>query len=154
MALDLRDRDEVAAALVRFDMAHSVSRVLVEPMIDEVVAELIVGVKYDEGFGHALVIGAGGVLVELLTDSVTILLPATRDTVADGLGKLRVSRLLEGFRGNPPGDREALIDSILAVATLAMEERDRLVEVDVNPLMVLKEGRGVVAVDALVRVRE
>ena len=154
VALDLRDRDEVAAALVRFDMAHSVSRVLVEPMIDEVVAELIVGVKYDEGFGHALVIGAGGVLVELLTDSVTILLPATRDTVADGLGKLRVSRLLEGFRGNPPGDREALIDSILAVATLAMEERDRLVEVDVNPLMVLKEGRGVVAVDALVRVRE
>ena len=140
VALGLRDRDEVAGALARFDGAHSVSRILVEPMIDDVVAELIVGVRYDEGFGHALVIGAGGVLVELLTDSVTILLPATRDVVADGLGKLRVSRLLAGFRGNPPGDGEALIDAILAVATLAMEERDRLVEVDVNPLMVF-EGR-------------
>lgn len=152
VALNLCDQDEVMGALAKFDATHSVSRVLVETMIDDVVAELIVGVKYDEDFGHALVIGAGGVLVELLTDSVTILLPTTRDAVAHGLGKLRVSKLLEGFRGHPPGDREAAIDAILAVTTLAMQERGRLVEIDVNPLMVLTQGRGVVAADALVRI--
>ena len=154
VALNLLDQSAVTTALCRFNTAHCVSQVLVEPMIEDVLAELIVGVKYDEAFGHALVIGAGGVLVELITDRVTLLLPTNREAVVEGLDSLRVSKLLQGFRGNPPGDREAVIDAVLALAAFAMEERDRLVEIDVNPLMVLPQGRGVVAADALVRVCE
>ena len=154
VALNLCDKGEVASALSGFAARRPVSKVLVEPMVKNAVAELIIGVKYDEAFGHALVIGAGGVLVELLTDSVTLLLPTHREAVAKGLDSLRIAKLLKGFRGQPPGDREALIDAILAVAGLAIEQRQRLVEIDVNPLMVLPQGQGVVAADALVRICE
>ena len=99
-------------------------------------------------------IGAGGVLVELLTDSATVLLPTGRPAVEKALTSLRVSRLIDGFRGRNAGDREAVIDAALAISDLAMRERERLVEVDVNPLMVLPQGRGVVAADALVRIRD
>ena len=154
VALNLRSAADVTAALAGFRATRQVSQVLVEPMIEDVVAELIIGVKYDPAFGHALVIGAGGVLVELITDSVTLLLPTNPDAVTRGLSSLRVSKLMDGFRGNPPGDRDAAIDAILALATRAMEQRDRLVEIDVNPLMVLRDGLGVIAADVLVRVCE
>lgn len=149
--LDLCSDDQVRQALKTLDGAHAPSRVLVEAMVVDAVAELIVGITYDEAFGHALVIGAGGVLVELLTDSATVLLPTSREAIADALDSLRVSKLLDGFRGREHGDREAAITAMLAIAELAITERGRLVEIDVNPLMVLPRGRGAVAADALVR---
>lgn len=154
VALGLSDEAALEAALAHLAESHAPARVLVEPMVGDVVAELIVGIKYDEAFGHALVIGAGGVLVELLTDSATVLLPTGRPAVEKALTSLRVSRLIDGFRGRNAGDREAVIDAALAISDLAMRERERLVEVDVNPLMVLPQGRGVVAADALVRIRD
>ena len=154
VALSLKDSNDVAAALSQFSKKRPLSRVLVEPMIEDVVVELIIGVKYDAAFGHALVIGAGGVLVELLADAVTLLLPTTREAVARGLDDLRVSTLINGFRGNPPGDKAAVIDTVLALADRVMRERNRVVEVDINPLMVLRDGSGVVAGDALVRLCE
>ena len=154
VVLGLGDEHEVVTALAELVSRHRPERVLVEAMVEDVVAELIVGINYDETFGHALVIGAGGVLVELLDDAATLLLPTHRTAVANALDSLRVQKLIAGFRGRAAGDREALIDAVLAVAKFATAQRHRLVELDVNPLMVLPSGRGVIAADALIRIRE
>jgi acetyl-CoA synthetase len=127
-----------------------VEHFLVEKMVTGAVAELIVGIKRDEQFGPALVIGAGGTLVELITDSASLLLPTTRGAVSEAIDSLLVSRMLSGFRGNPAGDVNALIDTILSIADFADHHWDSLLELDVNPLMVLPEGQGVVAADALI----
>ncbi len=132
-------------------MASLSDRFLVEAMARDVVAEFIVGVTRDPQFGHALTLGAGGVLVELLQDATTLLLPASRADIRRAFESLRSWPLVRGFRGRPAGDVEALIDAVLAVAAYARANAARLVELDVNPVLVLPQGRGVVAVDAMIR---
>lgn len=127
-----------------------VEKFLVESMVTGAVAELIIGINRDQQFGPALVIGAGGTLVELMTDSVSLLLPTDRQTVTAAIESLVISKLLTGFRGSQAGDMEALIDAILSIAEFAGHHWDTLLELDVNPLMVLPEGHGVVAADALI----
>ncbi len=127
-------------------------RFLVERMVEGAVAELLVGVKRDPQFGPALVIGTGGTLVELLADTVALLLPTERQAVEAAVSSLKVSRLLDGFRGAPAGDRGAAIDAIVSVADFAADHWDTLVELDINPLMVLPAGGGVVVADALIRI--
>lgn len=133
------------------EMSHLSGQFLVEKMAASPVAELIIGVKQDPEFGLALVIGAGGVLVELVRDSTVLLLPVTRSDIEAALASLKVNKLLKGFRGQPAGDSEATVSAIEAVAAYAEANRDSIVELDVNPLFVLAEGLGVVAVDALIR---
>ena len=94
------------------------------------------------------------VLVELLQDAASMLLPVDAEEVRETLMGLRMARLLEGFRGKPRGDIRATVKAILAVADFAARNADRLVELDVNPLFVLPEGRGAIAADALVRMVE
>jgi acetyl-CoA synthetase len=118
------------------------------------VAELIVGVARDEQFGPYLLIGGGGILVELMKDSRSLLLPVDRERVTRALGELRSAPLLHGFRGRPAADVCAAVDAILAIGTLVEQDPAAIVELDVNPLMVLPEGQGVVAADALIRVRQ
>jgi acyl-CoA synthetase (NDP forming) len=132
-------------------MAGLGGEVLVETMIEGAVAELIIGVTFDRQFGLALTIGAGGTLVDLIDDSCTLLLPSSRGAIETGLKSLKIARLLQGFRGRPQGDVEACLDAIVAIAAYALAHRERLRELDVNPLLVLAEGRGAVAVDALIR---
>ncbi len=127
-----------------------VDRFLIERMVTGAVAELIIGIKRDEQFGPALVIGAGGILVELISDSVSLLLPTDRDAVAEAIDSLRVAKLLRGFRGSPPGDINVLVDATLGIAAFALDHWDTLLELDINPLLVLPHGQGVVAVDALI----
>lgn len=145
--LNLRTAEDVRAAAG--ELAGLGGRLLVEPMIGDALAELIVGVSMDERFGPALTLGSGGTLVELVRDTVTLLLPAGAAQVRAALGRLRVSELLSGYRGGPPGDVEATVDAVTAVARYAERNAYRLVELDVNPLLV--RPRGVVAVDALIR---
>ena len=128
----------------------TIENFLVEKMVTGAVAELIVGIKRDAQFGPALVIGAGGVLVELMADSVSLLLPTDRAAVAEAIDSLAVSKMLAGFRGSPPGDIDAAIDAILNIAAYAEDQWDNLLELDVNPLMVLADGQGAVAADALI----
>ncbi|HWQ13496.1 MAG TPA: acetate--CoA ligase family protein [Roseiflexaceae bacterium] len=149
--LDLGDAAAVRAAVQA--MSHLSDRLLVERMARDGVAELIVGVSRDPQFGLALTVGAGGVLVELLQDAATLLLPVSRAEVRRALASLRSYALLEGYRGRPRGDLEAAVDAVLAVARYAEAEAGRLLELDVNPLLVLPEGRGAVAVDALIRLQ-
>jgi acyl-CoA synthetase (NDP forming) len=131
--------------------AGSLQTVLVESMVTDAVAELIVGVVRDERLGLALVLGGGGVLVELARDTQRLLLPASRAEIQRALSRLAAAKLLAGYRGRPAGDLEAALDAIAAIAAFADAHRDRLVELDVNPLLVRPRGRGAVAVDALIR---
>jgi acyl-CoA synthetase (NDP forming) len=148
VALNLRSDDEVRAAAMR--LGALAPEVLVETMVTGAVAELIIGLKEDAQFGLALVIGAGGVLTELLKDSVTLLLPTTRAEIEREVRKLKVWRLVEGFRGRS-GDQRAVIGAIAAVAAFAAAYPGDIAEADINPLLVLPDGA--VAVDALIRMR-
>jgi acetyl-CoA synthetase len=147
--LNIRTPAEASAAATQLGQLSST--VLVDQMIVDGVAEILVGAVVDTHFGLTLVLGAGGVLTELLTDNVSLLPPYTRETILKALQRLRVYRLLEGYRGKPAGDVPALLDAILAVARYAQDQLAVLVELDVNPIIVRPVGAGVAAVDALIR---
>ena len=127
--------------------------VLVERLEADVVAELIVGLHRDPQLGLLLVVGSGGTLVELVADTVTLLLPVTESEVRDALSGLRCAPMLRGWRGRESGDVAAAVASVLAIAELAVANGDRIEELDVNPLGVRAKGRGAVALDALLRTR-
>ncbi|RED53345.1 acetate--CoA ligase family protein [Aestuariispira insulae] len=150
--LNLTDGNAVDAAVT--DMAGLSDKFMVEKMVPGFVAELIVGISRDDQFGPTLVLGAGGILVELLQDSATLLLPTDRETVRNALQGLKSYKLLEGYRGKPAGDLEAVIDSVMAVAAFAEANKETLQELDINPLMVCEAGKGAVAADALIRIAE
>lgn len=148
VALNLRSATEVADAASR--LGQLAPELLVERMVTGAVAELIIGLTWDRQFGPALVVGAGGILTELLKDSATLLLPTTRDEIIRALASLKVWRLVEGFRGKA-GDQEAVIGAVEAVAAFASAHDGLITEFDVNPLLVLKDGA--IAVDALIKMR-
>ena len=148
VALNLKTEAEVETAA--HNMAKLGPDVLVEKMVQGAVAELIIGVKRDPQFGLALVVGAGGILTELLKDSATLLLPTNRDEIIRALKSLRIWKLIEGYRGKH-GDAEAIIKSVEAVAAFAAAHETTLEELDINPLFVLPQGA--VAADALIRMR-
>jgi acetyl-CoA synthetase len=120
-------------------------------MIEGAVAELIVGVVRDPGFGLAVIMGAGGVLAEVMSDTVTLLLPASRAEIERALPELKIWRLIAGYRGQR-GDGAAVVRAVEAVLAFADAERDFLEEIDVNPLLVLPDRA--VAADALIRMRQ
>ncbi|NKL38633.1 CoA-binding protein [Rhizobium leguminosarum bv. viciae] len=126
---------------------------LVEKMIDPPVAELIVGAIRDPVFGLSLTLGAGGIFVELLEDSVILPLPATKTDIHEAISRLKLAKLLSGYRGRPKGDLEAAVGAVSAAADYVVKNAASLEELDINPLMVLPEGRGVAVVDALIRRR-
>lgn len=155
VALNLRRRADLQAAadrMVETVREHApdirLDRYLMEPMQPAPLAELIVGVKRDPLFGMVLVVGAGGIFVELLKDARPLLLPTSRDQVEAALRSLKTFPLLDGFRGKPRADLQPVIDAIMAIAAYAGEARETLSELDVNPLMVYENGA--VAVDALI----
>ena len=127
---------------------------LVERHVGAAVCELIVGLQRDAQFGILLTVGSGGVLVELAGDSVTLLLPTSAEAVRDALAALRCAPLLHGYRGQPAGDVEAAVAAVLAVASFGAAHPGAVEELDVNPLAVLPEGQGAMALDALIRIRE
>ena len=135
----------------RFDAGASADRFLVERMVEPPLAELLVGVRTDPRFGLAMTLASGGVLTELVADAVTILLPASRVALEEALGRLRMSRLLDGLRGAAPANRAVVVDALSRLASRLCRKDNDVVEVEVNPLFVLPDR--VCAVDALMRVR-
>ncbi len=148
----------IATAAQASEAARQLSRLtdtlLIEEMITDGVAEILVGVSVDPQFGQLLVLGAGGVLTELLRDSVTLLPPFTTSAIAAALARLKVAKLLGGFRRRPAADVPALIETVLACARYAESNLETLVELDINPVIVRPAGRGALAVDALIRLAE
>lgn len=151
VALNLTGHHEVARAAETIARNTGTKELLVEAMVAGHVAEMIIGATHDSTFGQVLIIGAGGTFVELVEDSVVLLLPLEREDVHRAIGSLKVSRLLDGYRGAPPGDVEALVDAVMAVAALAATHRANLVELDINPLLVMPPGGGVVVADCMMR---
>jgi acyl-CoA synthetase (NDP forming) len=123
-------------------------------VVQEMVAagvEVVLSTIADPDFGTVVAIGSGGVLVEVLHDIGYLAAPITEGDVEELLGRLMLSRLLDGFRGAPRADRRALARAALGLARAFAARRHELDEIEINPLIVLPDGHGVIAVDALVR---
>ncbi len=152
VVLGVRDAEQAATAGLQ--LAALSGEVLVEQMIDDGVAEILVGVTVDVQFGQLLLIGSGGVQAELWADTVTLLPPWSRESIAAALRRLKVAALLDGYRGRPAGDVEALVEAVLAIGRYATANRATLLELDVNPIIVRPRGAGAIAVDVLIRKAE
>ena len=149
VALNIRNAAHAETAARRLSALSD--SLLVEQMTTDGVAEILIGLIVDPQFGQVLVLGAGGVLTELLSDSHTLLPPWTRESVKAALRGLKVGKLLGGYRGKPAGDLEALIDTVLNVSRYAAANLATLVEIDVNPVIVRPKGSGAIAVDVMIR---
>jgi len=126
--------------------------VSVQEMVGDGV-EVLVGVSCDPQLGPVLLFGSGGVMVEIYNDVALRRCPITRSEAQAMIAEVKGARLLQGFRGGPAADIEALADTLLRVSYLAIHLEEHLAELDINPLMVLPSGQGVKAVDALVVLR-
>ena len=126
-------------------MPKEISEFLVEQTVTNIVAEVLVGVRRDAPVGWLVTLGAGGVFTELWRDTVCLLAPATNAEISEALQKLRIAPLLNGFRGKPAANIDALVELIqkLIGATL----NNGLVEVELNPVLVTPKSA--IAVDAL-----
>jgi acetate---CoA ligase (ADP-forming) len=152
VALGLRDaasvRTEAEAMTARLaaHCAHArVEGFLVQKMLDGL--EMIVGVREDPQFGPFMLVGLGGVLVEVMRDVAIRLLPVDEDAARDMIRSLRGAPLLDRFRGRPARDTDAVVRAIAGLSRLFLEHRPWLCDLEINPLMVLAKGEGVRAVD-------
>ena len=126
-----------------------INGVSVQEMVGDGV-EVIVGLSCDPQLGPVLLFGSGGVMVEVYNDVALRRCPITPQEAQAMIAEVKGARLLQGFRGRPAADVEALADTLVHVSHLAMHMEGHLAELDINPLMVLPSGRGVKAVDALI----
>lgn len=143
--LNIRSGDEAVAAAR--GMAGATGY-LAEEMVTGAVAELLIGITRDPTGLMMLTVGAGGVMAEMLADTASILLPATDADIRAALGRLKVAKLLAGWRGAKGADMGSVVQAVQAIAAYAAAEPG-LQELDVNPLMATPERA--VAVDALIR---
>lgn len=148
--LALADRDAVAAAAR--SMAAFGDEVLIETMVGDGVMELILGAVADPQFGLTLTVGAGGVFAEFLDDATSLLLPVDRGLCARALDRLKAARLFDGWRGARAADRDAAVAALMNLARFTEHHAGRLVELDINPLIVRPRGGGAVVADALIRI--
>jgi len=145
--------DEVIRNAVAYNPNAVVQGVLCYRMIEEPVAEAIVGVLSDPYFGPAVVFGLGGIMVEVIKDRALLIPPIGREEARRAIDSTKGSKLLYGFRGKPEGDIEALIEVILKVGEIAADLAGQIDALDINPLLILPKGKGVIAVDALVSIK-
>ncbi len=145
VALSLRNVDEVRRAA----QAMATDSFLVEEMITGGLAELLVGITRDPAHGFVLTLAAGGTLTEILHDSVSLLVPSSRECVEQALQTLKIHALLTGFRGAGTADMAAIINAVGILQSYVLDNADRVEEIEVNPLICT--ATRAVAVDALIR---
>ncbi|MDX6763188.1 MULTISPECIES: acetate--CoA ligase family protein [Streptomyces] len=146
-ASQIRDAYRELTDIARYENVP-LDGILVCQMVERGV-EMVVGVTQDDLFGPTVTVGLGGVLVEVLHDAAVRVPPFGEDQARAMLRELRGHALLEGVRGAPPADVDALVEVILRIQRMALEFGGELAELDINPLMVLPRGQGAVALDAL-----
>ncbi len=122
---------------------------LIEEMIEDAVAELLIGVTHDPAHGFVLTIAAGGTLTEVLSDSASLLVPASPDSVRAALNSLKIAPLLTGYRGASPANINAILQAIDALQAYVLANLDSLQEAEINPLICTPTRA--VAADALIR---
>ncbi len=148
VALNLVDRNSVIDAA----SAMPTERFLVEEMITDGIAELLIGIVRDEAHGFVLTIAAGGIYTEILSDRTSLLVPSRREDILEALNSLKIAPVLHGFRGKPGISMDAVIDAVMALQNYTVENANHLLEVEVNPLVCTTDRA--VAVDALIRMEE
>ena len=126
---------------------------LIQSMVTGDVVETIAGVNRDPAFGSAVVVGLGGIFVELLRDVSLELAPLSPARAKAMINRLQAAKLLQGFRGKQPADIAALEETLVRLGRMAHALGERLVSLDLNPLMVLPEGQGVRIVDIVMQAR-
>jgi acyl-CoA synthetase (NDP forming) len=144
--------NEIIANAKRYDPQAAIDGILVQEMLPrEEGLEVIVGIWQDKEFGPVIMFGLGGVFVEVLKDISLRVLPITRQDAFEMINEIRGYRLLEEFRGRPRLDQEAIVDVLLRVSCIAMDLKNEVLSIDINPLLVFPEGQGVKGVDALMQ---
>ena len=137
-----------AEAMARRSDGLVLSGFLVEKMANKGV-KVVLGIKRDPQFGPMLMFGLGGVAVELFGDVAFAGCPLSTEGAKAVIGLTRAAKLLRGYRGQAPADEPALMHAMVRLSQFAAKHADFLEEMDVNPLIVLPQGKGVVAVDAV-----
>ena len=123
---------------------------LIEEMITDPVAELLVGVVNDPAHGFVLTLGAGGTLTEILKDTSSLLIPASDNEVTAALNSLKIAPLLHGYRGAPAADLPAILKAIRAIQDFTVTHAATLQEIEINPLICTQTDA--IAADALLRI--
>src|SRR6266540_1440680 len=144
VALDLHDRDAVEAAADALSTRAAQASARIEGfLVQEMVVgiEAIVGARDDPLYGSLLLVGSGGVLVELVEDAALRLLPVAAEEVGAMIDGLKLARRLAGFRGAPAADRAALEATVLALGRFFLDHRARIKEIEINPLIVRAHDR-------------
>ena len=145
-------RDSYQRVLYNAKSAHpdaAILGVLVQAMAAPGI-EIILGVTRDPVFGPMLMVGLGGIHVEVLRDVVFAPVPLGKDEALRLLSELKGAALLDGMRGAPPGDRVALAELIATLSRFVADHGDLIEEIDLNPVIVHPEGQGFTVVDALI----
>jgi acyl-CoA synthetase (NDP forming) len=152
VAIGIRDARSLLEAVARMQSAigSEAQRFLVQEMVSGV-GEVLLGYRIDHEVGPLVMLAAGGVLTEIYQDRVVRLAPVTYETAREMIDGVRGLKALRGYRGKPAGDMAALAEAIVALSRLAGEPA--IIEAEINPLIVREAGKGVVAVDAVVRRR-
>lgn len=148
VALNLGNRDSLILAAEQM----SAESYLVEEMVCDAVVELLVGVVRDPAHGFVLTLAAGGVLTELMEDSVSLLVPASAGAVRAALERLKCAKLIRGYRGKPAADLNAIVAAVMSVQDYVKDHIETLEEIEINPLLCCSDR--VVAADALLRQEE
>ena len=147
VALSLTNSDAVRAAGANMQG----DTFLIEEMIEGTIAELLVGVVKDPAHGFIMTIAAGGIFAEIVQDQVSMLLPASKGRLKQALTRLKIAKILMGYRNQPAADLDQIITAIDAVQSYVLANLETVEEVEVNPLIVTQERA--IAVDALIRKR-
>jgi acetyltransferase len=142
--------EAIVASAKAYAPDAAIDGVLVQEMVGDNGLEMIVGVAPDPTFGHVVMAGFGGIYAEILQDVVFRIGPLAVADARAMLGELRGFELLRGARGQPPKDIDALCAAISNLSWLAHDFREQVREIDLNPIVVLPEGKGIRIVDALI----
>ena len=120
-------------------------RYVVQQMVQG--CEIILGTRRDAQFGPIVLFGMGGIFAELFDDVALRVAPLNERLALEMINEVKGSKILHGYRGNPPLDKKALVDALLRVSDLLFEHPE-IINVDINPLVVLEQGKGVLLIDA------
>ena len=143
--LNLENQKAVKNALKKVSKKH----VIIEKMIDDAIVELLIGIVHDPAHGMLLTIGAGGVLTEILSDTSSLLLPSSEDDVLECFNQLKISRIAKGYRGFSGVELNQIVDAIMKIQEFVLDNRDRVFEIEINPLIVTSSEA--IVGDALIR---
>ena len=153
--LNLSTEKEVRDSIFEMGvMTESISTrgFLIEEMVDDGIAEMLVGVTHSPGIGQVLTMAMGGTAVELMRDSQSLVLPASSLEIETALRSLRLFPIINGYRGKLAADIDKVVESIAILASYAFSQRHRMYALEINPLIIRPFDYYPVAADAIIQV--